>query len=188
MTIRRDFSELESRRVAVAVGQLHAQETVFLDGSALALAAAGLIVARGLHVNVVTTSLAVASALDRHELPAVEITLAGGRFDPASRSFAGACAAATIASRYSDRALIGCDAVDALGRLAEPDPRLAAIKSAMLEQAHVAVLMLAPDTAVVPRALPLRAVRAPAVAVVAAPPAHACRAQLEAAGVVVLPA
>ena len=163
MTIRRDFAELESRRIAVrthggivlrsllppaavaattdvdaarrrlaerAVETLRRGETIFLDGGPLAGPVAAAIVARGLHVDVVTTSLPAASLLARHDSPPVAVTLTGGRFDLPSRSFTGPIALAAIARHYADRALVS-----------STDTRLLPVTRAMLAHAHEGLVL-----------------------------------------------
>ncbi|MDW5597566.1 DeoR/GlpR family DNA-binding transcription regulator [Conexibacter stalactiti] len=171
MTIRRDFDELERRRVAVrthggivlrsllspaaraqppdaaadaalrgiaehAVDALRPDETIFLDGGPLAVPIAAALIARNVRFAVVTTSLPATSLLSRHDSPPAAVTLAGGDFDPASRSFVGPTALAAIARHYADRALVSVGEADA-------DPRLADVTRAMVDHARDALTLTA---------------------------------------------
>ncbi|MDW5593052.1 DeoR/GlpR family DNA-binding transcription regulator [Conexibacter stalactiti] len=169
-------ANVASRRLAAAaVSLLEPNETAFVDGSAAALAVAHEIVNRRVQINVVTTSLAIAALLMDRGRDDTTIVLAGGAFRPVTQTFVGRVAVDALKRHFVDRAVIGCDAVNPFGLL-ERDPKVAAVKGAMLEHSREALVLIDSTTTVAEAGHRLPVAPTSAVALVADDVSDACRA------------
>ncbi|WKN48870.1 DeoR/GlpR family DNA-binding transcription regulator [Nocardioides sp. Arc9.136] len=111
----------------VAARLVEPGQTLFLDAGSSVLALAAALEVRPLQV--VTNSLDVAALLEADEQ--VTLVLAGGRWDPHSRFFAGPTAVATLAAHRADWAFLGACALHPGVGATSVDPLDAEMKQTM---------------------------------------------------------
>jgi DeoR family glycerol-3-phosphate regulon repressor len=124
-----------------ALAQVSPHHTLFVDAGSTTLAfAQALRAAPGLRpLTVITASYDVFTALA--DDPQIRLVLAGGLFDPISRSFAGAASVAMLSAHRADLAVLGACALHPRLGLTSQDPHDAALKRAMVEGAARRVLL-----------------------------------------------
>ena len=131
------------RAEKAAIGRAAAQlvkegERIILDTGTTTLAMArNLVGAEG--ISVVTTSLAVVSALLRE--PGVEVMLVGGTVRESSPDLYGPFVEENLSRLHADWAFVGCDGISTTGGLTTTDPRIARATGLMIAGSKRAVLL-----------------------------------------------
>lgn len=133
-----------SRAEKSAIGRAAAHtlspgESVIFDSGSTVLAAAQMVVERGIALTAVTNDLGIGQALAGSGR--IRVVLPGGTVRPGSLTLIGEPAQSFLANLHVDVALIGVHAVSA-GILTETSIEIAAIKRAMIAAARRVVLLV----------------------------------------------
>lgn len=132
----------EKERLARAVvADLEPHETLFLDASTTGFYVAREIVAGGVAVTLLTTSLPVMNLIGNADAPNVDLIALGGSFRTLTHSFVGPDTLRALQSYLVDRVVFSVKGVTAEGFLTDADPLEADLKRAMIAHAQTAVLL-----------------------------------------------
>ncbi len=121
-----------------AAGLIKPGERIIIDTGTTTLALARELSSRE-GVSVVTTSLAVVSAL--LGAPGIECILVGGTVRENSPDLYGPMVEENLSRIHADRAFIGCDGISAKGVLTTTDPRVARTTGLMIENSRQVILL-----------------------------------------------
>jgi DeoR/GlpR family transcriptional regulator of sugar metabolism len=124
-----------------AAGLVHADESVFLDGSTSAYFVAEELIARGTPMTVITNSLPIMELLAEQRSPSAELVALGGTLRTLTRSFVGPLARQAVEAHLADRLFFSTKGVSRDGLLTDPDAQEAEIKRAMIARAGSSVLL-----------------------------------------------
>jgi DeoR/GlpR family transcriptional regulator of sugar metabolism len=123
------------RRLAeVAIADLSADETVFLDSSTTSYFVARAMADRGVAATVLTNSLPIME-LVFEEGAQLELIGMGGSLRRITRSFVGPFAVQTIKGHFADRLFLSVKGITEGGTLTDADPLEAEVKRSMIAQA-----------------------------------------------------
>ncbi len=130
------------RRLAeVAVADLSAGETVFLDSSTTSYFVAREMAARGTAATVLTNSLPIMD-LVLEEGDHLDLIAMGGSLRRITRSFVGPFAVRTIEGHFADRLFLSVKGITEGGTLTDADPLEAEVKRAMIAQAAESTVLV----------------------------------------------
>jgi DeoR/GlpR family transcriptional regulator of sugar metabolism len=135
-------TEAKIRLAEAAFAELREGEAIFLDSSSTAYFLARRIAAGGLGVKVITNGGPALQVLAASEAPQVELFAVGGMLRRLTSSYVGPTAVRSIREHFADKLFLSVTGIAPDGTLTDIDDLEAAVKRAMLEQAHESVLLL----------------------------------------------
>ncbi len=131
----------KQRLAEVAVADLSAGETVFLDSSTTSYFVARAMADRGVLATVLTNSLPIMD-LVFDEGEHLDLIGMGGSLRRITRSFVGPFAVQTIKGHFADRLFLSVKGITEGGTLTDADPLEAEVKRAMIAQAAQSTVLV----------------------------------------------
>ena len=139
---RLDLEVAEKERLASGVAAtLEPGETLFVDSSTTGFYVAQAILAAGVPVTVLTSSLPVMHLIGNDNAPNVDLIALGGTFRALTHSFVGPDTVRTLRGYLVDRVVFSVKGVTREGLLTDADPLEAEVKRAMIAHAQRSVLL-----------------------------------------------
>jgi DeoR/GlpR family transcriptional regulator of sugar metabolism len=139
---RLDLEVAEKERLASGVAAtLEPGETLFVDSSTTGFYVAQAILAAGVPVTVLTSSLPVMHLIGTDNAPNVDLIALGGTFRALTHSFVGPDTVRTLRGYLVDRVVFSVKGVTREGLLTDADPLEAEVKRAMITHAQRSVLL-----------------------------------------------